>query len=292
MRLRKLQRKYSQFGRRIWPSSSFFKVRLNAAKITLIFAMLGTLILFFMDYRDQQIARTLKTIIVDTTLPLVDHSMEVTRRVGHDIRDLFSPYKKYERKLQEKDDTIQFWKLEVQRLKNEIHALQDLLNYKKDLKLSAVTSQMFIPNGHQFGFKGFLDVGMKSGIQKDAVVMSSQGLVGKVVSVGKRTAEVILLNHPLSSVPVYVERTNTMGVVKGDARQNIILEYISSDQLENGDRLLTSGQGGVFPRGINVAVIEKTVGGIKVHPLHKISATLFVYILSPLSEDVISHVNQ
>lgn len=292
MRLRKLQRKYSQSGRRIWPSASFFKVRLNAAKITLIFAMLGALLLFFMDYRNQKFTQTIKTMIVDATLPLVDLSVGVTQQVTHDIRDLFSPYKKYERRLQEKDETIQFWKLEVQRLHNEMRILQELLNYKKDLKVAAVISQMFIPNGHQHGYKGFLDVGSKSGIQKNSVVISSQGLVGKVISVGHRTAEVILLAHPLSSVPIYIERTNTMGVVKGDVRQNIILEYISPDQLENGDRLLTSGQGGVFPRGINVAVVEKKSDMVRIHPVHELNTTLFVYVLSPLTEDIISNVDQ
>jgi rod shape-determining protein MreC len=291
MRLRKLHRRYSQFGRRIWPSASFFKVRLNAAKITLIFALFGTLILSFMDYRNQKFTQAIKTMIVDATLPLVDLSVGVTQKVTDDIRDLFNPYKKYERRLQEKDETIQFWKLEVQRLRNEMRILQGLLNYKKDLKVAAVISQMFIPNGHQGGCKGFLDVGAKSGIQKDSVVMSSQGLVGKVIGVGQKTAEVILLTHPLSSVPVYVERTNTMGIVKGDVRQGVILEYIQIDQLENGDRLLTSGQGGVFPRGINVAVIEKKSEVVKIHPMHELSTTLFVYVLSPLTEDIANNVN-
>lgn len=292
MRLRQNQRKYSRFGRRIWPSASFFRVRLNAAKITLMFSMIGVIVLSVMDYCNQQFTQTIKTIIVDATLPLVDLSVDVTHTVTHNIRDLLSPYKKYERQLHEKDETIQFWKLEVQRLRNEMHVLQELLNYKKDLKVSALTSQMFIPQGYQGRHKGFLDVGIKSGIQKDSVVISAHGLVGKVIAVGQKTAEVMLLSHPLSSVPVYVERTNAVGVIKGDVRQGVLLEYILTDQLEDGDRLLTSGQGGVFPRGINVAVIEKKSAGTKIHLIHAMDATLFVYVLSSLSETMVEHVHQ
>lgn len=292
MRLRQNQRKYSRFGRRIWPSASFFRVRLNAAKITLMFAMIGVIILSIMDYRHQQLTQTLKTMIVDATLPLVDLSVEVTQKVTHNIRDLLSPYKKYERQLHEKDESIQFWKLEVQRLRNEMHVLQELLNYKKDLKVSAVTSQIFIPQGYQNRHKGFLNVGIRSGIQKDSVVISAHGLVGKVIAVGQKTAEVILLSHPLSSVPVYVERTNAVGVIKGDVRQGVVLEYILTDELEEGDRLLTSGQGGVFPRGINVAVIEKKSAGAKIHLIHELDTTLFVYVLSSLSETMVEHVHQ
>jgi rod shape-determining protein MreC len=291
MRLRKYKRKYSNLGRRIWPSASFFKVRLNAAKITLAFAMLGTLILSFVDYRHQKITQTLKTIIVDTTLPLIDLSVDVTQRITHDIQNLFMPYKKYEQQLKDKDETIQFWKLETQRLHHEIRILQDLLNYKKDLKVSAITSQMFIPRGQNFGHKGFLDVGEKSGVQKDSVVISAKGLIGKVVNVGQKTAEVILLTHPLSAVPVYVERTDTLGVIKGDAYQGIVLEYVLSDQLKDGDRLLTSGQGGIFPRGMNVAVIEKKADIVKVYPIHDVDTTIFVYVLSPLTKNIIQNVN-
>lgn len=292
MRLRQYQRKYSRFGRRIWPSVSFFRVRLNAAKITLVFGILGVLILSIMDYRNQKITQTIKTIIVDAALPLIDISADVTQKVTHNIRDLFSPYKKYERQLLEKDESIQFWKLEVQRLRNELNVLQDLLNYKKDHKISAITSQMFIPSGYQSNHKGFLDVGAKSGVQKDSVVISKYGLVGKVVSVGHKSAEVILLSNPLSSVPIYIERTNVGGVIKGDVRQGVVLEYVLGDQLEDGDRLLTSGQGGVFPRGINVAAIEKKASNLQIKPLHDINTTLFVYVLAPLTENIADDISQ
>lgn len=286
MRLRQYQRKYSRLGRRIWPSASFFKVRLNAAKITLAFAALGSLLLFSMDYRNQQFTNTLKSIFVDATLPLVDISLELTQTVSSNIKDLISPFKKYERQLQEKNESIQFWKLEAQRLRSELHVMQDLLNYKKDLKVSAFTSQMIIPLGAQQSHKGFLDVGAKTGIQKDAVVIGAHGLVGKVISVGNRSAEVMLLTHPMSSVPVYVERTNAVGVLKGDIRQSLSLGYFLSEQLEDGDRLLTSGQGGVFPRGINVAVVEKKDSLIKVRLIHQPNTTLFVYVLSSMLGDV------
>jgi rod shape-determining protein MreC len=286
MRLRHYHRRYSRFGRRIWPSISFFSVRINAAKITLVFSILGILVLSIMDYRNQAITQSIKTIIVDAALPLVDLGAGVTHKVTHTIHDLFSPYKKYERQLLEKDETIQFMKLEVQRLRNEMHLLQDLLNYKKDLNVSVLTSQMFIPKGYESTHKGFLEAGLKSGIQKDSVVMSKHGVIGKVVSVGQKSAEVMLLTHPLSSVPVYVERTNAVGVIKGDVRQGIILEYVLTDQLEEGDRLLTSGQGGVFSRGINVAVIEKKTSGLSIKPFHNIDSTLFVYVLSSLTENI------
>lgn len=286
MRLRQYQRKYSLFGRRIWPSASFFKVRLNAAKITIIFAIFGVLILSFMDYRKQQITQTMKTGVVDLTLPLVDFGASITKNVKYEILNVLSPYKKYEKQLTEKDEEIQLWKLEVQRLRKEMRLLQEALNYKIDLKISAVTTQLFIPAGYQAVHKGFINIGAKSGIQKDAVVISSKGLIGKLVHVGYKTSEIMLLTHPMSAVPVYVERTNAPGVLKGDANQGIVLDYLDSQRLEDGDRLLTSGQGGVFPRGINVAVIEKKSYLTKIHPLHhKLDETVFVYVLTPAMEN-------
>lgn len=284
--LRRNLYQYSRYQRRFWSSSSFFKVRINAAKITLTFAIMGALFLSLLDLRKQPLTESIRNTVVDHTLPIIQMGLELTSAVTAEIRGFVNPSNKYQEVLNAKDKTIHYWKLEVQRLRNEIHSIKNLLQYKNDLKTFVVTGQLIIPAGHQMQHKGILNIGSRSGIQKNAVVVSPQGLVGKVQRVGNKTAEVMLLNHALSAVPVYVERTNAIGVLKGDAHHGLRLDYLDVSTLENGDRLLTSGQGGIFPRGINVAAINKKENNTyTLHLMHTLQDTLYVYVLSSGDRD-------
>lgn len=289
MHLRKYRRKYSSFGRRIWPSASFFKVRLNAAKITLVFAILGTLVLSFIDYRNQKFTQNIKNIVAEAAVPVVGLGMDITRSVTTEIHDLIRPYKKYEKQLKEKDNVIQLWRLEVRRLREEIKLLKEALNYKKNLPSSILTTQLIIPRGHNFSHKAFLNIGSNFGVQKNSVVISSTGVVGKVVQVNPKISEVMLLSHPLSAIPIYLESNNEVGIVKGDLKYGLILSYNTNfKNIKNGDRVLTSGQGGVYPRGINVGIIQRRNDLINVYPFHTVDSrsTTVVYVIPPNLEGV------
>ncbi|MCP5322452.1 MAG: rod shape-determining protein MreC [Candidatus Paracaedibacteraceae bacterium] len=288
MYLRKYRRRHSTFGRRIWPSASFFKVRLNAAKITLVFAILGALVLSFVDYRNQQFTQNIKNLVADVAVPVVGLSMDITKNVTTEIQDLIRPYKKYEKQLQEKDDAIQLWRLEVQRLRQEIKLLKEALKYKKNLPSSILTTQLIVPRGRYFSHKAFLNIGSNFGVQKNSVVISSKGIVGKVVQVSQKTSEVMLLSHPLSAIPIYLESNNESGVVKGDVKRGLVLSYTTNfENIKNGDRVLTSGQGGVYPRGINVGLIKKKNDLINVLPFHAIdNNSMLVYVIPPNLEGI------
>lgn len=288
MYLRKYRRKYSTFGRRIWPSASFFKVRLNAAKITLVFAIIGTLFLSFIDYRNQQFTQNIKNLVADAAVPVVGLGMDITKNVTTEIQGLMRPYKKYEKQLQEKDDVIQLWRLEVQRLRQEIKLLKEALNYKKNLPSSILTTHLIMPRYYKFSHKAFLSAGSKFGVQKNSVVISSKGIVGKVVQVSSKTSEVMLLSHPLSAIPVYLESNNEAGIVKGDAKQGLVLSYTTNfENIKSGDIVLTSGQGGIYPRGINVGIIQKKNDLINVYPFHTWdNSSMLVYVIPPNLESV------
>jgi rod shape-determining protein MreC len=71
-----------------------------------------------------------------------------------------------------------------------------------------------------------------------------------------------MLNDVASKVPVLIDRSNGRAILTGDGSGNPRLEYLRGrDVIRPGDRILTSGDGGVFPRGLPVGVAYKSLDG-------------------------------
>jgi rod shape-determining protein MreC len=89
-------------------------------------------------------------------------------------------------------------------------------------------------------------------------VVTPIGLLGRVVSVTARTAKVLLLTDPNSGVDVLVQRTRARGIVSGSLESGTILKYVKrTEDIQEGDRLITSGVDGVFPKGLWVGTVVK-----------------------------------
>ena len=102
------------------------------------------------------------------------------------------------------------------------------------------------------------NAGSEAGIKPGNPVMSENGLVGRVVGVTEGVSRVLLLTDVASRTPVMIDRTNSRAILTGDGGPNPKLEYLrGQDPVRNGDRVLTSGDGGVFPRGLPVGIAVK-----------------------------------
>lgn len=103
-----------------------------------------------------------------------------------------------------------------------------------------------------------ISVGSADGVRPRMPVIAAGGLAGRVTDTGRHAARILLLTDPDSRVPVTVVRTGWTGLAvgTGGSRLDVILEQTGgTDQLRTGDRLVTSGDGGLFPPGVPVAVI-------------------------------------
>lgn len=108
-----------------------------------------------------------------------------------------------------------------------------------------------------------IDKGGDDGIRRDTAVLAPEGLVGRVISVEGRTANVLLLTDSQSSVGVRIGETGETGIVGGTGGRLLRLELVNRAALdggdvETGDGVFTSGyQGGIFPPGIPVGRVDE-----------------------------------
>ncbi|HLV78856.1 MAG TPA: rod shape-determining protein MreC [Chthonomonadaceae bacterium] len=103
-----------------------------------------------------------------------------------------------------------------------------------------------------------LSRGSRDGVRPSGVVVAPAGLVGRVLEVSPDTASVLLLTDPNSSVGARVQRaaSRALGICKGDGAAQLTMTYLAPDaDVQPGDRILTSGLGGVFPAGLSIGVV-------------------------------------
>lgn len=110
--------------------------------------------------------------------------------------------------------------------------------------------------------KGYLkmiviDKGSEDGIRKQDPVISYNGLVGMVREVYSTTAEVEVVLSPASNVSVMNSRTRTVGIVRGDGHGKMMVDFYDRlDDVKKGDTMVTSGLGGVYPKGLVAGQVE------------------------------------
>ncbi len=107
-----------------------------------------------------------------------------------------------------------------------------------------------------------IDRGTSHNVQVDMPVITNEGVVGYVVEAGNDWSKVVTMLESSYAVGAYVERSGELGVVEGDyelAREGLcVMKYLKADSdIQVGDRILTSGFGSVYPRGLTVGYVEK-----------------------------------
>lgn len=132
-----------------------------------------------------------------------------------------------------------------------------------------------------------IDRGRDAGLEPNMVVLTPEGVVGKVVSVFPGVSQVLLITDQKSGVGVRVRRTDVQGVVKGTGGQDCRLEYVpAEDTVPMGAEVLTSGQDQVFPRGLPVGRVTSVEPGeeffqiIKVQPAARLTHLDHVLVLA------------
>lgn len=158
-------------------------------------------------------------------------------------------------------------------LKNEIHvlkmansryrellatqeSLEELLQFKQTINRPVLAAQVIglDPTGW---FKSvIIDKGKWAGLRIDMPVVNAFGVVGRVVSVSSNYAKVLLIIDQNSAVDCLVQRSRDRGMLKGLMSEICKLDYVAkSNDITVGDIVVTSGLGGVFPKGLPVGRI-------------------------------------
>jgi rod shape-determining protein MreC len=107
-----------------------------------------------------------------------------------------------------------------------------------------------------------LDRGQRDGIRKGMAVLARQGVVGQVIEVSHMAARALVLTDHNSGIDAMVQRTRARGIVQGDTEHGCRMKYLRrGEDVTVGDRVVTSGMDGIFPKGILIGEVKEVSRG-------------------------------
>lgn len=134
--------------------------------------------------------------------------------------------------------------------------LRDLLSFKEAVSRPAVAAQVVGLDPTGWFQSVVINKGTNAGIKLDMPVVNASGVVGRIVSVSPNYAKVLLIIDQNSAVDCLVQRSRDRGMVRGQSAQVCRLDYmVKSASVKEGDGVITSGLGRVFPKGLPVGTI-------------------------------------
>ena len=166
------------------------------------------------------------------------------------------------RRLRAELESMRQWRDVAIALRDTNERYRTVLGLKTDPPIPMATARIVTDSRGPFANSRLANAGSEKGIKPGNPVMSENGLVGRIVGVTEGVSRVLLLTDAASRTPVMIDRTNSRAILTGDGGPNPKLEYLrGQDPVKSGDRVLTSGDGGVFPRGLPVGVAVKGLDG-------------------------------
>ncbi len=263
------------------------------AFLLLVGAALGLMLL---GKADTLLIERARTQLVDAMAPLLEAVSEPVATVNDtvaEMRDL-ARLREINAMLRAENERLLDWRREAIALKAQNAALGDLLKLTPDVERRYVTARVIGDQGSAFVRSVLVAGGSGAGIAKGQAALTGSGLAGRVAEVGERISRVLLVTDINSRIPVQVGPARSRAIMAGDnSPQPSLLYLLPGTSLQVGDRVTTSGHGGLFPPGLPVGeVAEVTDGGVRVRPYvdwnHLDYLRLVGYELPGLIEDFIA----
>jgi rod shape-determining protein MreC len=215
--------------------------------------------------------KTTTTLFERAVLTLTEPLQQGIHGVGASIYDLWNNYLslvdtrqqnitliKMNRELRAKLVAVKEIQLENQRLKK-------LLDFVQADPRQVLPALVVAEDASSWARTIVIDKGLNHGVHEGQSVVVAEGVVGRVIKVAGNSSRVLLVTDASSSVAGLVQRTRTRGVARGNG-VHLTLEFaLRSDPVKRDDLVVTSGMGGVFPKGLvvgRVAAVHRDAFGL------------------------------
>ncbi len=164
--------------------------------------------------------------------------------------------KKENRELREKYEKLYVENQKLVETERENARLRKLLEFAQKKPNTMIAASVIGEDLKNWFRCVIIDKGSRHNVRQKMPVITPKGIVGQVVEVDLWHAKVMVLNDANSSIDVNVEGKNTRGLLEGTGQNTVKMKYVTkNDDIEVGDKLVTSGKDGIYPKGIPVGIV-------------------------------------
>ena len=218
----------------------------------------GILVVFllaiFLVWRiDNPRAERFRMAVMDRVVPNMEWALKPLTYMSRIVDDFQSYTRIYEQnqELRRELQQMKAWREAALQLEQQNAKLLDLNNVKLSPKLTYTTGVVLTDSGSPFRQSALINIGRRDGVVDGWAAMDGLGLVGRISGVGNNSARVLFLTDSSSRIPVEIAPSGQKAILAGDNSPLPPLEFVDGvDQVRAGDRVFTTGDGGVFPAGL------------------------------------------
>lgn len=219
---------------------------------------------------NENAAQRIRTLTMDALAPVfqvMSRPVETVENIVGAGRHFWSTYEENQQ-LRRDLVRLQQWQEIARRLEQENAILRSQLNIVPEVRPDFISARVIADTRSPFVKTLLVNAGKRDGVVDGQAVVTGDGLAGRIVETGKRSARVLLLTDLNSRVPVIVESSRYRGILAGDNTDRPRLIFLPANaKTSNGQRVVTSGHGGVFPAGLPIGTISTVGDGdIRIQP--------------------------
>lgn len=165
--------------------------------------------------------------------------------------------------LREENARLLQWQAAAQKLESDNQSLRNLLSLVPEPSAKFVTARVVADTGGAFAQSIIITAGTEAGVKKGQVVMTGEGVVGRVMQAGLYSSRVLLITDINSRIPVLIGDAGTRAIMAGDNTMRPRLRYLSNRTgAVPGDKVVTSGDAEAFPPGLPIGQVAKVDDGV------------------------------
>ncbi|KAJ56379.1 rod shape-determining protein MreC [Actibacterium mucosum KCTC 23349] len=240
---------------------------------------------------DSPRAERYRAAVIDRVVPSFSWAMAPVNAAAGMLQDFRSYANIYEQNKELRNELRQMrtWKEAAVQLEQQNAKLRELNKVRLDPRLTYVTGVVLADSGSPFSQSVLLNVGAHDGIVDGWATTDGLGLVGRISGVGPGSSRVILVTDSNSRIPVTIQPSGQRAILTGDNSSAPPVEFLEDpDEPRPGDRVVSSGDGGVFPAGLLVGhLAQGTDGRLRVRLSADLGRLEFLRVLRSHEGDVI-----
>ncbi len=160
--------------------------------------------------------------------------------------------------LRQENAELRQWMEEALALRQLLSSYEQLQSYQPSPDVIPIDAYVIGDSNDVFARSMVLNAGRNENVRTGYAVVNEAGLVGRIIEAGKNASRVLLLTDIQSRIPVYVEGEGIDGILVGQTRTRPLIRFtnkVTTRPVRSGARVLTSGAGGIIPRGLPVGVV-------------------------------------
>jgi rod shape-determining protein MreC len=234
-------------------------------RFAFLFLILAAFGIMLLSKSETIVVEKVSTVVVDVFAPIMDVLSRPAAAANDAVKTVrgLADLRDENIRLARENERLLVWQEAARRLASQNQALQSLLDFKPSPNSQSIATRVIADSGGAFVRSIVVNAGDRDGVRKGQAAVSGAGLAGRVTTAGYRSARILLITDINSRVPILIESSRDRAILSGDNSGMPRLTFLPANaSIKAGDRVITSGHGGVFPPGLQIGQVVPSGDGI------------------------------